>query len=145
MLQVRPLDAGDGGSVEAIDRADAARAGRAPVATRGALAFYGRSGHSFVAWGTEEPRGFALAQAVWDGARATVRVATLALADPNDDEARTALLEAVTKSAYDAAVYELVFDVADDEAAMRRLLQAHGWRAVAARPFRRTLGTGGTA
>lgn len=144
VVQARPLDPDDAEALTAIDRSDAARTGRTPVLSRGALAFYERSGHAFTAWRDGTPQGFALAQAVWDGAQATVRLATVALADASDHEVRAALLEAVTKSAYDAAVYALAADVPDTDPEARALFEAAGWRPLAARPYRRTLGSRGT-
>ena len=143
MVRVRPIDVEDLDLLEPIDAAAAARADAEPALTRGSVSFYGRTGHAFVAEGASGVRGFALAQAVWDGRRPTVRLQTLAVADDGDCEARAALLEAVTKSAYDAAVYDLVAEVpgADDEA--QRLLAAEGWRREPVRTFRRTLGSRG--
>lgn len=143
MVRVRPIDVDDLAALEPIDVAAAARAGREPTVTRGSLSFYARSGHAFVAEDARGARGFALAQAVWDGRRPTVRLQTLAVADDGDRETRSGLLEAVTKSAYDAAVYDLVAALPEADAEAHRLLADEGWRPEPVRAFRRTLGSRG--
>ena len=78
------------------------------IISRSSVSFYGRTGHAFVAVRNTQTVGFVLAQAVWNGTRPTVYVNRLSVPDSSEDtEAREALLEAVTKSAYDAAVYDL--------------------------------------
>ena len=62
---------------------------------------------SFVAERGRQPVGFVLAHAVWNGLHPVVTSHRLATADPADGEALTALLQALTKSAYDAAAYHL--------------------------------------
>lgn len=143
MVRVRPIDVDDLAALEPIDAAAAARAEREPALTRGSLSFYARSGHAFVAEGASGARGFALAQAVWDGRRPTVRLQTLAVSDDGDREARAALLEAVTKSAYDAAVYDLSAMVPEGDLEVQRLLADEGWRPEPVRAFGRTLGSRG--
>ena len=69
-----------------------------------ALRFYARSGHSFVASDDQEPRGFVLAQAVWQGDRATVLATRIAA---ESAEVYGGLLRALVKSAYDANAYEV--------------------------------------
>lgn len=139
MVRVRPLQTDDGEAVAALDRAHAERIGREPVADRGALSFYARSGHAFVAEDPDGLRGFVLAQAVWDGRRPTVQLQILA--SDGDAAVRSALLEAVTKSAYDAAVYDLVARAPEGEPATAELLAAEGWQAEPVRLMRRTLGS----
>jgi len=80
---------------------------------------------------------------VWDGRRPTVRLQALAVTDDGDREARAALLEAVTKSAYDAAVYDLVATIPEGDPEALRLLADEGWRPEPVRAFRRTLGSRG--
>jgi hypothetical protein len=140
---VRPLVVDDLEALAPIDRAAAARVSSEPLLTAAGMAFYARTGHAFVAEAEEGPRGFCLAQAIWDGRRPTLRLAALAVADAADGEARAALLEAATKSAYDAAVYDLVAEVPEDDAATGELLRREGWRPEPVRPFRRTLGSRG--
>lgn len=143
MVRVRPIDVDDLAALAPIDAAAAARAGRETAVTRGSLSFYARSGHAFVAEDATGVRGFALAQAVWDGRRPTVRLQALAVADDGDRDARASLLEAVTKSAYDAAVYDLVATVPEGDPDALRLLADEGWRPEPVRAFRRTLGSRG--
>lgn len=121
--------------------------------TRGATSFFARTGHAFVAEEHGTPRGVALAQAVWDGTRPTVRIGTLtAVARDADDadperpsqvDVRAALLEAVTKSAYDAAVYDLAIEAPEDDQELHALLQREGWATDPVRLHRRTLGSRG--
>jgi len=73
-------------------------------ATLPALRFYGRSGHSFVADEGGNLLGFVLAQAVWQGDRATVLATRIAA---ENGEVYTGLLRALVKSAYDANAYEV--------------------------------------
>jgi len=77
---------------------------QSPRARPAAIRFFARSGHSFVAEEAGRPRGFVLAQALWQGDRATV-LATRLVAE--DERTRKALLAALTKSAYDAGAYEV--------------------------------------
>lgn len=143
MVHARPLTGDDRHELEPIDAAAAERAGQEPLVTAGSISFYARAGHAFVAVRDGRPAGFALAQAVWDGRRPVVRIRPLAVADVADDEAREALLEAVTKSAYDAAVYDLVIDAAEGDGRTYALLQRVGWKPEPVRPFRLTLGSRG--
>ncbi|GEM89726.1 DUF1999 family protein [Oceanithermus desulfurans] len=69
-----------------------------------ALRFYARSGHSFVASGGDRILGFVLAQAVWQGDRATVLATRIAA---ESTEVYAGLLRALVKSAYDANAYEV--------------------------------------
>ncbi len=143
MVRVRPLEPDDLARLAPIDASAAARADVASAVTRGSIAFYARTGHAFVAESERGVRGFALAQAVWDGTRPTVRLHALAVADAGDGEARAALLEAVTKSAYDAAVYDLVAETPEGDPAAHELLSERGWRPEPVRLYRRTLGSRG--
>lgn len=143
MVHARPLAPEDGPLLRPIDAAAAERTGQEPMLNAGSLAFYARSGHAFVAMRDGEPCGFALAQAVWDGHRPTVRLRPLAIADAGDDEARDALLEAVTKSAYDAAVYDLLADADESDHRLQSRLTGADWRPEPVRVYRRTLGSRG--
>jgi hypothetical protein len=142
---VRPLAADDLAALGPIDRTAAARVGSEALLTPGGTSFYARTGHAFVVETDEGPRGFCLAQAVWDGRRPTLRLAALRVAHEGDGEARAALLEAVTKSAYDAAVYDLVAELPEGDVAAQDLLRREGWEPEPVRPFRRTLGSRGAA
>ena len=145
MVHARPLNIEDGPLLSGIDAAAAERSGQEPMLNAGSLSFYARSGHAFVAIRDDEPCGFALAQAVWDGHRPTVRVRPLAIAAVADDDARDALLEAVTKSAYDAAVYDLVAEADESDMRLQSRLEREGWRPDPIRAFRRTLGSRGAS
>jgi hypothetical protein len=103
----RPLMQDDEDVLVGIDQTYAQQVGLGPFLSRSSLHFYVRTGHSFVAVRSGEPTGFVLAQSVWNGTRPTVYVNRLAVATLEDTESRLALLEAITKSAYDAAVYDL--------------------------------------
>ena len=142
-LLVRPLEVDDLGVLEALDAAYAGRHVVVPVVGAASLGFYARSGHAFLA--EEAARapaartvGFALAQAVWDGERPTVRLVRLV----GERAARRALVEAVVKSAYDAAVYALVAEVPPGDAELADLLALGGWGERPTRRFERVLGSG---
>ena len=113
----RPLSQEDEAELTEIDKSYADRIGLTPFLSRSSLHFYIRTGHSFVSVSSGQPTGFVLAQPVWNGTRPTVYVNRLAVAEVTDTASRLALLEAVTKSAYDAAVYDLqvLYPVADEE------------------------------
>ena len=77
-----------------------------------ALRFYARSEHSFVAVDRPEADpstvlGFVLAQSVWMGDKPIVWVSCLRVHLDAPSGTLAGLLHAVTKSAYDGAVYEL--------------------------------------
>ncbi|GHF57137.1 hypothetical protein HNQ07_003748 [Deinococcus metalli] len=76
-----------------------------------ALKFYERSEHSFVAEDDSGLRGFVFAQHVWQGDRPIVLIRTVSLAPDAPDGTAGGLFQAVVKSAYDSAVYELHFPV----------------------------------
>jgi Protein of unknown function (DUF1999) len=103
----RPLSQDDEEALSSIDQSFAKVLGLEPFLTRSSLHFYVRTGHSFVAVRDGQATGFVLGQAIWNGTRPVIYVNRLAVRDLNDDDSRLALLEAVTKSGYDAAVYDL--------------------------------------
>ena len=119
----RPLNPDDEETLGPLDKVYAEKFGLEPILTKSSVSFYVRTGHAFVAVRGGRAAGFVLAQAVWNGTRPTVYVNRLNVSGTEnieaDAEARAALLEAVTKSAYDAAVYDLQVQVpaADDGAA----------------------------
>lgn len=135
---LRPVEVDDLDAFAPLDAAYAAAHDLAPAVTRASLAFYARSGHAFAAGPVAAPRGFVLAHAVWDGARPTVAIARVVAAD-DDAAVLRALLEAVVKSAYDAAVYDLAIDLPAGDAAARAALEAP-WRERPVRRFERVLG-----
>lgn len=139
----RPLDPDDLEGLEPIDRAYAERFGLEPALTRGSAVFFARAGHAFAAYRDGRPAGFALAQAVWDGTRPTLLLGRLAVRDDDDREAREALLESVTKSAYDAAVYDLAVDLPKADAVGAAALETKSYREAPLRRFVRILGSRG--
>ena len=136
---LRPVDVDDLEALADLDAAYAATHGLPPAVTRASLAFYARSGHSFVAGPVAATLGFVLAHAVWDGARPTVTVARLVAAH-GDGRVLRALTEVVVKSAYDAAVYDLAIDLPADDVAAHAALDAP-WRERSVRRYERVLGT----
>jgi hypothetical protein len=143
VIFARPLSQDDEKLLTEIDKSYAESVGLQPFLSRSSLHFYVRTGHSFVAVKAGQPTGFVLAQSVWNGTRPTVYVNRLAVADVADTASRLALLEAVTKSAYDAAVYDLqvLHPLADEQG-----LAALAEKQYGERPFRvyeRVLGSRG--
>lgn len=107
---VRPISVEDLDALIEVDKVYAQAFGLDKVMTRSSLNFYARSGHSFVSLKAEQATGFVFAQSVWNGTRPTVQTYRLAVnvTDQQSSAAsREALFEAVIKSAYDAAVYDL--------------------------------------
>lgn len=107
-LRIRPITTEDHQQLLNIDTHYTQQAQLELVVTMASVRFFERSGHSFIAESDEGVHGFVLAQSVWNGQKPTVLVSRVALLDVTDDVVRGALLEAVTKSAYDAAVYDLL-------------------------------------
>ncbi len=92
--------------LKVIDKSYTDKYGLEPIVSLRSLNFYSRSGHSFASLDNDRYSGFIFAHAIWNGAKAVLQVSRLAISE--DDEALTkALIEAVVKSAYDAAVYDL--------------------------------------
>ncbi|MFN2321495.1 MAG: DUF1999 family protein [Trueperaceae bacterium] len=137
-VALRPVDVDDLDAFAHLDAAYAATYALEPVVTRASLAFYARSGHSFAAGPVAAPVGFVLAHAVWNGAHPTVTVARV-VAQDDDALVLRALVEAVVKSAFDAAVYDLAIDLPAADGAAREALDAP-WRERPVRRFERVLG-----
>ena len=137
-LLVRPITAEDLEDLLPLDESYSRTSGSEPLVTQAALSFYGRSGHSFVLEEQGEASGFLLAQAVWDGQRPTVTVRRSVAAS---EAGRKALLEAVTKSAYDAGVYDIVVEQPEGDEAGKAALAASGYRARPTRLYSRVLGS----
>ncbi len=141
-----PLTPEDQEALEPLDRDYAAAYGLGTVVTKSSVSFYVRSGHAFVAVRAGETVGFVFAQAVWNGTRPTVYVNRLAVIDAADtphNEVREALLEAVTKSAYDAAVYDLQVQVPEADDGAAQALAAKSYALEPERVYRRVLGSRG--
>ena len=151
LVFARPLTPDDEDVLAPLDAAYARRFGLEPLVSRASLSFYVRSGHAFVAVRSGREVGFAFAQAVWNGARPTVYVNRLAVMDPDDENskgsgdlgARLALVEAVTKSAYDAAVYDLQALLPAGDALGRKALTEKSYGLKDYVVFERTLGSRG--
>lgn len=136
-LSLRPVAVDDLAELQPLDAAYAREMGVEPAVESASLGFFARTGHAFVAEAGGRLLGVVLAQAVWDGVRPTVRVSRLVGAL----EARRALAEAVVKSAYDAAVYDLAAEVPAADEALAALLSAAHWSERPTRRFERVLGS----
>lgn len=139
----RPLGPDDLDDLEALDKAYAERFGLERVVTRSSVGFYVRTGHAFVAVRAGVAVGFVFAQAVWNGLRPTVFVDRLGAVDGDDAAAYEALLEAVTKSAYDAAVYDLRVLVPEGDVGAAAALGVKQYGGRSERLYARTLGSRG--
>ncbi len=139
----RALSQDDEDELEPIDQFYAQHFGLEPIMTRSSLNFYTRTGHAFVAVKEGEVTGFAFAQSIWNGTRPTVYLNRLAVADLDDSESRLALIEAVTKSAYDAAVYDLQVHLPKGDKSGIRALSDKGYSEVEVVSFSRILGSRG--
>lgn len=143
-IHARALDVDDADALIAIDRAYAEANGLEPVATVASIRFFCRSGHAFSAVdGDGVLRGFVLAHAVFDGERPTVRTARLASVPAGDGAVLRALLRGLTKSAYDAGVYDLLVDVPGADLASAAALQLESFVPRNVVVYGRTLGSRG--
>ncbi|MFO8151351.1 MAG: DUF1999 family protein [Trueperaceae bacterium] len=136
-LSLRPVAVDDLADLQPLDAAYAREMGVEPAVEAASLGFFARTGHAFVAESDGRAQGAVFAQAVWDGVRPTVRVSRV-IGSP---EARRALAEAVVKSAYDAAVYDLVAEVPAADESLAALLSAARWSECPTRRFARVLGS----
>ncbi len=140
-LYARPLTLEDQEALAEIDERYALCFGLERVVTPGSLGFYARSGHAFVSCYDERPSGFVLAHAVWNGSRPVVQASRLALQDAEDAESRAALVEALTRSAYDAAVYDIHLFHPDGDGAGGAVLAKCSYQPTAQTLFVRVLGS----
>lgn len=129
--------------LQAIDEQYAATVGLEPQLSRSSFSFYRRTGHSFIALQADTILGFVLAQSIWNGTRPTVSISHVAVADRADVAARKALLEAVTKSAYDAAVYDLQAIFPQDDTLLTTALTTMMYHEGNKLVYERTLGSRG--
>lgn len=110
-----------------IDQAYAEAFQVEPLIQRSSLSFFERTGHAFTALNMGEAVGYVFAQAIFNGTRPTVLVSRLAVRSDDDavaQDARAVLAHAVTKSAYDAAVYDLLVLLPEaDTAAQQAFVQ----------------------
>lgn len=144
LLPVRLLTIEDFEALQSLDEAYASAHGVASVVSRASVQFYARSGHSFVAGTTAEPRGFLLAHAIWTGGRPVIRAERVA-SSAESAPVRFALLQALLKSAYDAGVYDLLIEqpLVDEPGAVT--LRENGFEEAGVRLYSRVLGSrGGT-
>jgi hypothetical protein len=122
MNRVRPLEPDDGDRLR-----EAFPAMREGFLSQKSLTFHARTDHAFV---LEDPHsnllGVTLAQSIWNGIEPELRIGGIWVADGADD-GLAVLLDAVVKSAYDAAVYRLRFDADPAQDAVKMLLEATGW------------------
>lgn len=141
-IRLRPLEVDDLDALRALDGAYAQRCGMEPIVDMATVRHHARSGHTFVAYRDDDPapRAMVLAHTIWDGSRPVVRASRL-VAHDDDPVLLDRLLEALVKSAYDAAVYDLVVEVPQADAAGQASLRANGFDARAVRRFERVLGS----
>lgn len=140
---MRPLTVDDLDALLELEEAYASRYRLEPTVSLGSANFYARSGHSFTAERGGTVEGFVLAHAIWDGLRPLVR-ATRVTARPDDwEQVAPALIEALTKSAYDAAVYDVEVLVPSGDDELASALDEKRYRPADWRPYRRTLGSRG--
>ena len=123
-LQALDLDVQRAADPEYDTRPERERVGRLHTSPA-ALKFYERSEHSFVADDEGALCGFVLAQPVWQGDRPVVLIRTVSLAPQVPSGTAAGLFQAVIKSAYDTAVYEVHFPVLPE---LRAVAQAEGTR-----------------
>jgi len=93
-------------ALKLLDKAYYDSYGLEPMVNLRSLNFYSRSGHSFASLDSDRFSGFVFAHAIWNGTKAVLQVSRMALIEDNEAVAK-ALIEAIVKSAYDAAVYDL--------------------------------------
>jgi hypothetical protein len=142
-IRLRPLSAEeDLGALRVLEAGYAGRTGAPPLVAAAALRHFERGGHAFVASrGTgAAARGMALAHAAWDGARPVVRLVRL-VAEGDDRAMLGRLVAAVVRSAYDAAVYDLVAEIPEADEAGQQALLTHAFADRPVRRFERQLGS----
>ena len=122
MSRIRPLDPDDGERLH-----DVFPALREGMLSQKSLTFHARTDHSFVLEGQDgKLKGVTLAQSVWNGVEPELRVAGIWVASEKMEDTAI-LLDAVVKSAYDAAVYRLRFEMHEDRTDLASLLKRTGW------------------
>lgn len=140
---IRSLSQDDVDELRAIDENYARLYGLEPMLSLGSLNFYARTGHAFASLKGNIMTGFVLAQAIWNGFRPVVQMNRLALAEPGDESSASALLEALTKSAYDAAVYDIQLVIPRADAGLAKLAMHKDYHDAALMVLGRTLGSRG--
>ncbi len=140
---IRPLNQDDFEVLEQIDQVYAERFELEPVLSLGSLNFYARTGHAFASLVEETMTGFVLAQSVWNGFRPVLQLNRLALMDANDSSSRNALIEALIKSSYDAAVYDIQLLLPSQDEDMVMIALEKQFHRVSITVLERTLGSRG--
>ena len=140
---VRPVNQDDFEALEQIDKSYAEAYNLEPVLTLGSLNFYARSGHGFASLIETEITGFVLAQSVWNGFRPVLQLNRLAVKEKDDLLSRNALFDALTKSSYDAAVYDIQLLLPDEDKAVLQIAKEKQYVEVAITVLERTLGSRG--
>lgn len=126
--------------------AGSAEQGEGPL-SKSSLSFFSRTGHAFVAEDSEAKGracGFVLAQAVWNGVRATV-VAQHIVAEDDAAEVVEALLAALVKSAYDSGVYDVRLELPASARGVLVVAQAQHFKVLDRIILERRLGSRGGA
>lgn len=143
MTLIRSLSQEDFDELKTIDENYARQYALEPMLTLGSLNFYARTGHAFASLRAGHMTGFVLAQSVWNGFRPVLQLNRLAVADVNDKASQNALLEALTKSAYDAAVYDLQLLLPKADTQLLRLAENKDYRDASITVLERKLGSRG--
>lgn len=144
-IVVRPPEEGDLEALSVIDAGYAEAHGADRVVKPGALRFFGRTEHSFVAVNAaagSPATGFVFAQTFWSGERPRLLIERLVA---EQEEAAEALLKAVVKSAYDSGVYDLLARFPSSDGGLVRLLQEDGFTPDPHHLYSRILGSRGQA
>ena len=140
-IMIRQVDVDDLDELLKIDQDYCRRYGTEAIVNLSSLNFYSRSGHSFASLVEGRLNGFVFSHAVWGGYKAVLQVTRLAASDDNEP-VQSALLEALLKSAYDAAVYELrVTQPNNDEKGLATLMKKD-FKLTNTKLLQRTLGSG---
>lgn len=140
---VRAINQDDFEALEQIDKTYAEFFELEPMLTLGSLNFYARTGHGFASLVENEFTGFVLAQSVWNGFRPVLQLNRLAVKEQNDSVSRSALLDALTKSGYDAAVYDLQLLLPSQDQTVIDMAKEKQYHEVATTVLTRTLGSRG--
>ncbi|MEM7736775.1 MAG: DUF1999 family protein [Deinococcota bacterium] len=142
----RALSQDDEPALLAIDQAHIVQFGGEVLIQRSSLSFFERTGHAFTAFNDDQVVGFVFAQAIFNGTRPTIFVSRLAVHHEDVDVVKQALellVEAVTKSAYDAAVYDLMWHVPASDEKLQRTLAKNQYDKCETHVFERVLGSRG--
>ncbi len=90
----------------------------------GAVRYFARTGHSFLAEEGEEARGFILAQAVWQGEGVMLWVSRL---EAQDEATLKGLLRALLKSGKDTGVHRVALGLDPEDGRLKALLEEEGF------------------